>query len=337
MPAFLGAHPEALPAIQAALGAEPPESYATCAYNSIHSFRWIGPDATARWVRYRLEPEAGESSLSGEEARKRGRDYLQEELISRAETAFRLLVVVAEDGDAIHDPTIAWPGEREHVDVGRLVLDGPETERERGDDILVFDPTRVTDGIELSDDPILRFRPRAYSVSVDRREARSSRSVGAAASSTVRARPSGLSGDAPGPHADRLAESEQVSLAVARPGGVFAFAALARSSCPPPRTMPVDGPQTPGTIDCPRNTTPTILQTRRRVASMSSTLPAHLRRTRPSTPRWTGRVQRLPSARLVEQAARPRPRSGRGRASRNRTALRGPGPARGVASLRVRP
>jgi catalase len=176
MPAFLGAHPEALPAIQAALGAEPPESYATCTYSSIHSFCWTGPDATARWVRYRLEPEAGESSLSGEEARKRGRDYLQEELLGRAETAFRLLLVVAEDGDAIHDPTIAWPGEREHLEVGRLVLDGPETERERGDDILVFDPTRVTDGIELSDDPILRFRPRAYSVSVERREAAKSRS-----------------------------------------------------------------------------------------------------------------------------------------------------------------
>jgi hypothetical protein len=27
----------------------------------------------------------------------------------------------------------------------------------------------VTDGIELTDDPILRFRPQAYSVSVDRR------------------------------------------------------------------------------------------------------------------------------------------------------------------------
>jgi catalase len=175
MPAFLGAHPEALAAIQAALAANPPESYATCAYNSIHSFRWIGPDATARWVRYRLEPEAGESSLSAEEARQRGRDYLQEELLGRAETAFRLFVVVAEDGDAIDDPTIAWPGERERVEVGRLVLDAPETGRERGDDILVFDPTRVTDGIQLSDDPILRFRPRAYSVSVARREATRSR------------------------------------------------------------------------------------------------------------------------------------------------------------------
>jgi catalase len=33
----------------------------------------------------------------------------------------------------------------------------------------VFDPTRMVDGIELTDDPILLFRPRAYSVSVERR------------------------------------------------------------------------------------------------------------------------------------------------------------------------
>ena len=37
MPDWLGAHPEALPAIQAALSAQPPVSYATCTYNSIHS------------------------------------------------------------------------------------------------------------------------------------------------------------------------------------------------------------------------------------------------------------------------------------------------------------
>jgi catalase len=36
-------------------------------------------------------------------------------------------------------------------------------------DILVLDPTRVTDGIELSGDPILRFRPEANSASVVRR------------------------------------------------------------------------------------------------------------------------------------------------------------------------
>ena len=52
---------------------------------------------------------------------------------------------------------------------GTLELTELDTERETGDDVLVFDPTRVTDGIELSDDPILRFRRDAYSVSIERR------------------------------------------------------------------------------------------------------------------------------------------------------------------------
>jgi catalase len=34
---------------------------------------------------------------------------------------------------------------------------------------MVFDPANVPAGIELSDDPILRFRPLVYGVSFDRR------------------------------------------------------------------------------------------------------------------------------------------------------------------------
>jgi catalase len=166
--AFVGAHPESVPAIQAVLSADPPESYATCTYNSIHSFRWTDAGGTARWVRYRFEPEAGERTLDTEDAKERGPDYLQEEITGRG-ASFRMMVVIAEEGDQVHDPTEEWPAERETVEVGRLELTGPDTEREKGDDILVFDPTRVTAGIELSDDPILRFRPRTYSVSVARR------------------------------------------------------------------------------------------------------------------------------------------------------------------------
>ena len=120
-------------------------------------------------MRYRWEPEEGQQTLPGEEAKARGRDYLQEDIVGRGETAFRLLVVIADEGDPVDDPTVEWPEERERVEVGRLVLDGPDREREQGDDVLVFDPCRTIDGIELSDDPILRFRSAAYSVSVERR------------------------------------------------------------------------------------------------------------------------------------------------------------------------
>jgi catalase len=166
---WMGRHPEAGPAIQAALSTDPPESYATVAYNSIHAFRWTAPDGTERFVRYRFEPVEGERTLSEEDARALGRDYLQTEVLGRDSTVFRLVVVIANDDDAVNDPTVAWPADRETVEVGRLELVGPDTERERDGDILVFDPTRVTEGIELSDDQILRFRPRAYSASVTRR------------------------------------------------------------------------------------------------------------------------------------------------------------------------
>ena len=170
--AFLEAHQEALPAIQFVLGAKPPVSYATTAYNSIHSFKWVNGDGEERFVRYRWEPEAGEQSLEPEAAKERGRDYLQQEIAERltsGDAVFRLFAVIADDGDDVDDPTVAWPEEREKVEVGRLELTGIDQSRERDGDVMVMDPTRVVDGIELSGDRILRFRPHAYAVSVERR------------------------------------------------------------------------------------------------------------------------------------------------------------------------
>jgi catalase len=170
--AWFAAHPEAGPAIQAAISAPPPASYATVLYNGIHSFRWVNADGDARPVRFRWEPEAGVETITPEEARALGGTYLQDEIAARAMAggaAFRLVVTLAAEDDPVDDPTAAWPDDREQVVAGRLELTGMDEERERGGDVLVFDPTRVVDGIELSDDPILRFRPRAYAVSVERR------------------------------------------------------------------------------------------------------------------------------------------------------------------------
>jgi catalase len=170
--AWLGAHPEAGPAIQAAVTAPPPASYAGCVYNGIHSFHWVDADGNGRFVRFRWEPEAGVEDLTADDARALGATYLQDEIAKRCGAggvAFRLVVTIAADEDPVDDPTAPWPDEREQVVAGRLELTGPEEERERDGDVLVFDPTRVVDGIELSDDPILRFRRRAYAVSVERR------------------------------------------------------------------------------------------------------------------------------------------------------------------------
>jgi catalase len=170
--AFLEQHPEALTAGAAVLAATPPESYLRCAYNSLHAYRFVDAGGGSRWVRYRWEPEAGEADIATEDAEARGPDYLQKDLATRlaeSPAGFTLTVQIAEDGDDIDDPTVPWPDDRERVALGRLEITGLAHDREQGDDVLVFDPTRVTDGVELSDDPILHFRPHAYAESVLRR------------------------------------------------------------------------------------------------------------------------------------------------------------------------
>jgi catalase len=172
-PAFLARHPKALPALRANLSAlKPPQSYATCSYYAIHAFRWIDSGGRERYVRYRWISEAGEAHLSARDAKSRGRDYLQQEIaerISSGPVRFRLQLQLAADGDPVDDPTASWPQDRETVIAGMLELTGLETGRETGGDVLVFDPTRVSDGVGLSDDPVLLFRSPAYSVSIERR------------------------------------------------------------------------------------------------------------------------------------------------------------------------
>jgi catalase len=173
LPLFFARHPEAvsvLPVVVPTLLA--PSSYATIPYYGLHAFKWLDASGASRYVRYKLRPAARERRLAPWEARGRDRDYLQHELVDRlggAPVVFALEVQIAADGDPVDDPSAAWPSERRRLTVGTVRVTGLDTDREQGDDVLVFDPTRVTDGIECSDDPVLRFRPRAYSVSVARR------------------------------------------------------------------------------------------------------------------------------------------------------------------------
>jgi catalase len=167
---FIGSHP----ATAAAVGLiaptlVPPRSYATIEYNSIHAFKLVDSGGGERFVRWRFVPEAGVEWLPEEEREGKERDFLRKEILERLPVRFTLVARIAREEDATDDPTAIWPEEVETVEMGTLEVTGPDTEREQDGDVLVMDPTRVTDGIELSDDPILHIRSHAYSVSVERR------------------------------------------------------------------------------------------------------------------------------------------------------------------------
>jgi catalase len=171
--AFLAEHPETAAALELVVPTlTPPVSYATLGYNSLHAFAFTNDGDERRFGRYRWEPEAGVATLSEEQIEAAGPDYLVEEMTERlavGPVAFTLSVKLAADGDPLDDPTVPWPEGRETVELGRLELTRLEPDAENGDRIVVFDPIKVTDGIECSDDPILHARSKAYSVSIDRR------------------------------------------------------------------------------------------------------------------------------------------------------------------------
>jgi catalase len=169
MAAYFVTHPRLLGALPVLRDANKvPASYATIEYHGLHAFRWIGADGNARFVRYHLVPAAGEQHLSGSAIQGAGPDFLTEELNTRLTSGparFDFRVQIAGPKDSTIDPSAPWQS-TEMVTVGTLEITGLETDREHGGDIVVFDPMRVTDGIEPSDDPVLRFRTLAYSASV---------------------------------------------------------------------------------------------------------------------------------------------------------------------------
>jgi catalase len=149
-----------------------PRSYAEATYFPIHAYLWATLAGHGTWVRYRLAPQATQRDRPA--GHFTGRDRLRDELAARLAVGpvrYDLVVTVAGAKDDPHDPMSVWRASREFV-AGWFEISAIEDDHEAQGDIVVFDPTRVVDGIELSDDPILRYRPSAYSVSIERRSRR---------------------------------------------------------------------------------------------------------------------------------------------------------------------
>jgi catalase len=169
--AFLGDHPEAARAAELSVSLPAPTSYAETRYFGVHAFWYIDPSGMRRKVRYQWEPEAGVHTLSDEEVARKPDDYLRTELAERLESGpvlFTLRLVLGNDYDDETDPTVEWPPDRETIDAGTLKLTHlPEDPASV--EAMIFDPMRLTVGIEATDDHILHARSAAYGVSYERR------------------------------------------------------------------------------------------------------------------------------------------------------------------------
>jgi catalase len=172
VPRFLESHPATRAFIERLTKKPVPVSYGQACYYAEHAFRFTAADDSTRFGRYRWMPEAGEAFLSPDDASKRSANFLREELDSRLRNgpvAFRLLLQLAGESDPTDDATALWPADRPLVELGRLEITGISPTSAADERRFVFDPTNVTDGIELSADPFPLARSAAYSISYNQR------------------------------------------------------------------------------------------------------------------------------------------------------------------------
>jgi catalase len=166
---FLATRPWVAHAVQLAKSLPAAISLAQTAFHMLHAFRFVNVADEARYARYHWEPEAGSAGQTLEELQKQPPNYLFEEYEARLRkgpVVFNLVLQLAGDGDPLDDPNAPWPDDRLRTRIGQLEINRTTTVEEIGDPVMMHDPTRLTDGIEPSDDPVLAARRGVYEVSV---------------------------------------------------------------------------------------------------------------------------------------------------------------------------
>lgn len=149
-----------------------PASFATINYYGVNSFMFINNQAKSHYIRYQFITEAGEKFISPEQSAKENQDYLFTEIkkrIANGAIRFKLYAQVAEIGDKIEDPSIAWPDTRTRIYLGEITITNLAENSVQEDKSFVINPGNIPNGIEMAD-PMLILRSKAYPISVNERQ-----------------------------------------------------------------------------------------------------------------------------------------------------------------------
>jgi catalase len=166
MAQFLAAHPETARALEI-IGSEISASgFANSRFNSLDAFRLVSESGTVSAVRWAMVPDQAFAAEDATDTRAHAPNYLFDAVIAELQhqpLQWHLMITLAQAGDPTNDATIAWPLERQQVDVGTLTLEHVEGEDTGACRDINFDPLVLPVGIEPSDDPLLSARSATYS------------------------------------------------------------------------------------------------------------------------------------------------------------------------------
>ncbi|VVE42671.1 catalase family peroxidase [Pandoraea anhela] len=166
---YLAGHPVAKAFLSAPKPA--PVSYATLPYYGVNTFKFTNASGKVTYGRYQFLPRAGAKYLSDDEASHAAPNYLRDEIVKRVSTQpaeFDLVLQIADRGDKLDDPSVAWPKSRRIVKLGTIAVTTPVAESDAAQRALLFLPAALPPGIDVQD-PMVAARSAAYPISYQRR------------------------------------------------------------------------------------------------------------------------------------------------------------------------
>jgi catalase len=163
---FLSTHPRALKFVQ---DPKPmPASFATEAFFANNAFIFVNKAGKKQAGRYQILPAAGQHYFSDADAKASSPNFLMDEIgarLAKQPAKFRLVLQLPDAGDTTSDSSIVWASDRKIVELGTITVASVVADSDAAQKALAFDPTNLTDGIELSDDPLPALRSKVYMLS----------------------------------------------------------------------------------------------------------------------------------------------------------------------------
>ena len=170
--AFADATPDVLVQGKYFAGQPVPASYGKVNYWGVHAFGFVDAAGKKQFGKWIFEPVGGTQSLSDEEAKAKGSDFLFDDLrqrVATGEVAFDFNLQLAEPGDRIDSAVTPLPDARKKVNLGRLTIKSVAPDSTGPCLNITYNPMVLPKGVEPSADPMLAARAAPYVVSLGRR------------------------------------------------------------------------------------------------------------------------------------------------------------------------
>ena len=170
--AFADANPEVLLQGKYFASQPVPASFGAVNYWGVHGFYFVdaaGKKQVGKWI---FEPVGGTQTLTDDEAKAKGADFLIDDLRQRVAAggvAFDFNLQLAQPGDRIDSAVTPLPADRKKVTLGRLTIKAVSPDATGACVSITFNPMVLPKGVEPSDDPMLAARAAPYAVSLGRR------------------------------------------------------------------------------------------------------------------------------------------------------------------------